>query len=237
LTDHDIDVSGIRIIPDEFTAGAYITTDMADNQITGFNPGAMKHPSNYRFPVLPGENATGALGIISPGNMDDMRAYSRRYKELNIPYIFDPGQQIPALKDLKNGALEELIEGAWMLISNDYELDLIQEATGFDTKALLDKTAVVITTLGEKGSVVMTRQGKSHVPAVKTKKVLDPTGAGDAYRSGLIKGLILQKDLVEAAGMGATCAGYAVEAYGTQAHWFDEKSFWKRYADNFSKIS
>ena len=229
LEDHGIDISGIKIIEDEFTAGAYITTDMADNQITGFNPGAMKFASDFEFAAF---SNTG-IGIISPGNLEDMIDYSRKYKEMNMPYIFDPGQQIPALKDFDANALGELINRSKILISNDYELDMIKDATGFDETELLNRTTAIIVTLGDKGSMVITRQEKHEINAVKTEKVVDPTGAGDAYRAGLIKGLMMGKSLKEAAQIGATCAGYSVECYGTQTHRFDLKDFWKRYQENF----
>ncbi|MBU4316735.1 MAG: carbohydrate kinase family protein [Proteobacteria bacterium] len=232
LLGHGVDLSGVKTIPEEFTAGAYITTDMADNQITGFNPGAMKFASNFALEGRLKDSPVQAMGIVSPGNVEDMLAYSRKYKELNIPYIFDPGQQIPAMEST---VIREMIQGAEILISNDYELDLIKKATGFDDSDLFEQTPFIITTLGEKGSVVLFGQGKmDHIPAVKTRKVVDPTGAGDAFRAGLIKGLILQKDLMVAARMGATCAGYVVECYGTQTHRFTLKDFWTRYEENFA---
>ena len=233
LSDHGVDLAGIRIIPEEFTAGAYITTDLSDNQITGFNPGAMKFASDYNIAGA-GATPSASLGIISPGNLDDMIHYSRKYKALDIPYIFDPGQQIPALKDFDTAALGELIDGARILIANDYELDLIKDATGLDEDAMLAKTPAIIVTLGEEGAMVMTREGRQAVKAVKTTSVMDPTGAGDAFRAGLIKGLVMNKDLADAARMGATCAGYAVEHYGTQEHSFDLAGFWRRYEENFS---
>lgn len=231
LTGHGIDLSGIRVIADEFTAGAYITTDLADNQITGFNPGAMKYGSGYAFEGRGEDPANGALGIVSPGNVEDMLAYSRKYKQMKVPYIFDPGQQIPAMD---GETIRELIQGAMLLISNDYELDLIKKATGFNDSDLLDRTPCVITTLGERGSVVLFGKGNMEpIPAVKTRQVVDPTGAGDSYRAGLIKGMILKKNMTEAARMGATCAGYAVECYGTQTHRFTLEEFWNRHKENF----
>jgi adenosine kinase len=231
LSDHGIDVSQIRILPEEFTAGAYITTDMADNQITGFNPGAMKYPSKCSFIMDKGASANSFLGIVAPGNAEDMLDYSRKYKELKIPFIFDPGQQIPALgSDL----LREMTDGADILISNDYELDLIKKITAYTDADLLERTRVIITTLGEKGSVLISKQGKTWIPAAKAGKVVDPTGAGDAFRAGLIKGLAMDKDLSQAARMGAVCGAYAVECYGTQAHVFTEESFWIRYNENFA---
>lgn len=227
LAQNGIDMSGLKLKPEVFTSGAYITTDLSDNQITGFNPGAMKFTSDYSFEGVDPENS---LAIVSPGNVDDMLIYSRKYKELKIPYIFDPGQQIPVLTA---ESLAEMIDGSRMLISNDYELDMIKQATRLTSSELLSRTLAIITTLGENGSVVLDGNGEEKIPVVKTDKVVDPTGAGDAYRAGMIKGMIMGKTLGESARMGATCAAYAVECHGTQEHRFTVDEFWKRYKDNF----
>jgi adenosine kinase len=227
LKNHDLSVQGIRRITEELTAGAYITTDKADNQITGFNPGAMKYPSLFDFS---GIDSHKALAIIAPGNLEDMVAYPRRCREEDIPYIFDPGQSIPALS---GDALMEALTGARLLISNDYELEMILKATGQKKDQLLARTGGIITTLGEDGSLVCTQRGESRIPAVSPSRVLDPTGAGDAYRAGLIMGLARDKDLLDAACMGSVCATYAVECYGTQGHRFTPEGFWKRYRETF----
>jgi adenosine kinase len=216
-------LTGVRRIDEEFTAGAYITTDLADNQITGFNPGAMRHTSDYRFGA---ETAADALAIVSPGNLEDMLLYSRRYKEMGVPYIFDPGQSIPALSA---DDLLEMVTGAHLFVSNDYELELVRRATGLGTVGLLQRCARVVTTLGEKGSQVTTSAGVVTIPALAVEKVLDPTGAGDAYRAGLIKGMVLGRDFLEAARMGSVCASFAIEKQGTQEHRFDAASFQRRF--------
>jgi adenosine kinase len=227
LAENGIDMSGLKLKSEVFTSGCYITTDMSDNQITGFNPGAMKFTSEYAFE---GVNPESSLAIISPGNTEDMLIYSRRYKELGIPYIFDPGQQIPVLTP---ESLTEMVDGSRMLISNDYELDMIKKATGLTTDELMARTRTIITTLGETGSVIREGGNEEKIPAAKAEKVVDPTGAGDAYRAGMIKGVIDGKPLAEAARMGAACGAYAVECYGTQEHRFTVEEFWKRYQDNF----
>jgi adenosine kinase len=227
LEENEIPTTGIRIIPKEFTAGAYITTDLSDNQITGFNPGAMKHPC--RYPVETGGDQK-AFGIISPGCLEDMIAYSREFKKNHIPYICDPGQQIPVLT---RDALIEIITGSEMLVSNDYELEMIQKSTGVSRAELLKKTRAIITTLGEEGSLVAERSCDTRIPAVPPDRVLDPTGAGDAFRSGLIKGLLMGKTLPDAARVGATCASYAIAHHGTQEHRFTIAEFWKRHEANF----
>ncbi len=217
-----ISLDTIRRIDDEFTAGAYITTDLADNQITGFNPGAMKQPSLFDFNQV---DPKQAIVIIAPGNQEDMLTYSRMCKERGIFHIFDPGQSIPGLSAEQ---LVEMLTGSSLLISNDYELELIKRATGLEKPEIVSRTGGVITTLGEGGSVICVGGDEAHVPAVGAGRVLDPTGAGDAYRAGLIKGLALGKDLSVAGRMGAVCASYAVTCYGTQEHHFTPEEFWTR---------
>jgi adenosine kinase len=230
LTEHGLRLDAIRIISDEFTAGAYITTDKADNQITGFNPGAMKYPCLYQ---VDGAEPQETLAIVAPGNLDDMLTYSKSYRERNIPYIFDPGQSIPALST--DGLIEGLT-GSRLFISNDYELEMVIRSTGMQKSDLLKKTGAVITTLGERGSMISTSEGDVQIPAVPVERVLDPTGAGDAFRAGLIKGLVMGKSLVVAGQMGAVCAGYSVECQGTQCHRFSQKEFWARYEACFGRM-
>ena len=229
LRQHALPLDGIRFISEELTAGAYITTDMADNQITGFNPGAMKYPSLYEVDhaQLPDK-----LAIVAPGNVEDMVNYSLSYKEHNIPYIFDPGQQITSMSA---DQLTDLVGGSKLLIANDYELELIVQKTGLTRDELLTRTEAIIVTLGENGSIIRTTQGETKIGVAKPSKVLDPTGAGDAYRAGLIKGLVLGKELAAAARMGATCASYAVEYQGTQEHAFTQEEFWARHKAAFGE--
>ena len=212
----------IKIIDDEFTASAYITTDKADNQITGFNPGAMKYSSSFDFYRL---RPKETLMIISPGNLEDMVNYPRFCKTRGIDYIFDPGQSLPML-DAKD--LIQAIEGCRILISNDYELDLIMSKTGLSKETLRRRARMIIVTLGELGSKVFTPDGEISVSAVKPMRVEDPTGAGDSYRGGLISGLIRGKDIEQCAKMGSVCASFAVECYGTQEYRFSPEEFNER---------
>ena len=222
LTKNGISTEYIRIVEDEFTAGAYITTDRADNQITGFNPGAMKYSSSLDFDKLDRSNT---LLIISPGNLEDMVNYPRESKVRGIDYIFDPGQSLPMLnaKDLV-----QAIEGCRILISNDYELDLIMSKTGLNKEALLSRAGTIIVTLGALGSKVFTPDCEITVPVVRPKTVEDPTGAGDSYRAGLIAGLIAGRDIEQCARMGSVCASFAVECHGTQEHKFTIEEFHER---------
>ncbi|HNZ64697.1 MAG TPA: carbohydrate kinase family protein [Smithella sp.] len=222
LTKNGISTENIKIIADEFTAGAYITTDQSDNQITGFNPGAMKYRSTIDF----NQFAAGkTIVIVSPGNFDDMVEYPRACKVKGIDYILDPGQSLP-LWD-KNDLIQA-IEGCRILIVNDYELSLIMSKTGLSKNALLKMAGTIITTLGELGSQVSTLTSEIAIPPVKLKKVVDPTGAGDAYRGGLLSGLVQGKDIVASAKMGSVSASYAVETYGTQEYSYTSEEFHTR---------
>jgi len=219
LTQHGIPTDHLRIIEEEFTAGAYITTDKADNQITGFNPGAMKYSSNLDFDAL---DPAGTLLIVSPGNLSDMINYPLACKAKGIDYIFDPGQSLPMLEPQD---LVQAIEGCRLLICNDYELDLIMSKTNLRQSDLLTLTNTIIVTLGESGSKIITKAGQTHIHTCKPIQVLDPTGAGDSYRGGLLSGLIRGLDIIESARLGSTCASFAVECYGTQTYAFTSEEF------------
>lgn len=220
--ENGISTEGIRIIPDEFTAGAYITTDRADNQITGFNPGAMKHRSEIDFDEF---DPKKTIVIVSPGNFEDMVAYPRECKARGIDCILDPGQSLPMWD--KND-LAEAIDGCSILIVNDYELGLILNKTGLDKNKLLGMASTIITTLGESGSQISTKDQEINVPAYHVKKVVDPTGAGDSYRGGLLSGLVNGKDIEQCAWIGSVCASFSVETYGTQEYRFSPEEFHQR---------
>lgn len=214
-----ISTEHIRIVDEEFTASAYITTDRADNQITGFNPGAMKYTSSLDFDKLAPEET---LMIISPGNLEDMVRYPRLCKERGIDYIFDPGQSLPMLD---SEGLAEAITGCRILISNDYEIDLIAKKVRMGKGDLIERAGAVIVTMGELGSKVLTRDAETAIPLVRARQVLDPTGAGDSYRGGLMTGLVKGMEIEECARMGSVCASFAVECYGTQEYSFTTDEF------------
>lgn len=230
LQKNDISVEGIKIIHEDFTAGAYITTDKADNQITGFNPGSMKCQSEYTFKNIDSQNS---IALIAPGNLMDMIDYAKIYKSKGIKYICDPGQSLTAWED---NLLRDWIDGSSLLISNDYELEMIMKKTGMDKNGLLGLTKTIITTLGEKGSLISTPESEINIPPAKILNILDPTGAGDAYRAGFLKGIITGKDIETAAKMGAVTAIYAVECYGTQGHYYTYDEFIERYNNNFGEL-
>lgn len=219
LAKKGVSTETIRIVESELTASAYITTDKADNQITGFNPGAMKYTSSLDFDML---DAKDTIVSVSPGNLDDMVNYPHLCKAKGIGYIFDPGQSLPMLDGRK---LIQAIDGCRILIANDYEMDLITSKTGLQKEALLKLAGTIIVTKGETGSLVSTTAKEFTIPAAKPDKVVDPTGAGDAYRGGLIQGLVQNKDIEVCAKMGSVCASFCVECYGTQDYGFSREEF------------
>lgn len=224
-----VSLEGITRYDTEFTAGAYILTDRNNNQITAFNPGAMRNSTRYAFDRLGPDDFV----IVSPGNVDDMRNIPRIAKEKGARCIFDPSQQLPVL----DGALlTEVIAGAFMLVCNDYEFELICKKTGKTPAEILGMTQYAITTLGDKGSRVQTGGATDHVAAVTPREVVDPTGAGDAFRGGLLKGLSLGKSVLESARIGSAAASFCVEMHGTQAPFTLEecqKRHWDAFGANF----
>ncbi len=227
LEKHGLPMDGVHFVDDDFTAAAYITTDLSDNQITGFNPAAMGQPCGFDFSGL---SSGSCIGIVSPGNLEEMMSFPAKYRELDVPYLFDPGQNTTAFSGEQ---LLSAIEGSHMLITNDYELELIMNATGLDKAELMEKTDMLVTTLGEEGSRVIKKGSVINIPAVKADTVADPTGAGDAFRSGLLKGMVLGVDMETCCRLGATCASFCVEEKGTQEHAFSKEQFVTRYESAF----
>lgn len=228
LGDLGVDLTKVRIVKNSRTAVATMITDRADNQIASFCPGAMFNSCPIKYNKI----LENSMAIISPGNMKDMVNLSRLYAKNNIPYIFDPGQQIPVLTKKE---LKKCVEGAKIFISNDYELSMVSKKTGWSEKKILDQVEILATTLGERGSIIKTKNSIYKIKPAKPKKIVDPTGAGDAYRAGLIKGLIEDWPLQMAGEFAGTIACYAVENYGTQNHKFTFKETKKRYEKNFNK--
>ncbi len=224
MEENGVGVSGVRVIDPERTASAYIMTDQGDNQITGFHMGAMLHSADFSFDFY---DMSNALGVVSPGNLEDMANFSQYYKENGVAYVFDPGQSLPAWTA---DGLRECIDGATVLIANDYEIGLIANMTGLDEGALAGLAKAVIVTKGEHGSELRVGGEVTPIPVVTPRQALDPTGAGDAYRGGLVKGMVEGKTLAEAALMGSVCASFAVEVQGTQEYRFTMDEFNERLA-------
>jgi adenosine kinase len=229
LVEQGIDVSGIRIYEEHSTACAFITTDRADNQITGFHPGAMARAKELSLKEA--WNAKDLLAIVAPDDPEAMVRHCREAKEADIPLYFDPSFQVIAMD---GDVLAEAADGARSVFLNDYEFAVFQEKTGRDEKALLDLAETWVVTLGEKGSEIHRRgREKVAIPAAPVNQVLDPTGAGDAYRAGFLAGVARGLDLAVCGRMGSVSASYAVEAYGTSNHRYTRAEYERRYDEAF----
>jgi adenosine kinase len=230
LAENRLPTRWIKHIPGVLTAGAYITTDLDDNQITAFNPGAMA--SEADLPGFDG-NPADTLVFVAPGNKNDMLGFTERCRRYGVPFFFDPGQ---SLNIWQGEELRQAVAGALCFISNDYELSLFLQMTGWSVDSLYEQARVLITTHGPQGTVVDLRGDKMLIPAVPPEPLCDPTGAGDALRAGILKGLAMGADWLTCCQMGSVAATYAVERYGTQEHRFDWESFRQRYENHFGLL-
>ena len=207
----DISTRYIRHLEGEFTPQAFITTDIDDNQITAFHPGAMME--SHLNKVADTEGMT--LGIVAPDGRDAMFQHSRDFEQLGIPHIFDPGQAMPLFD---GDDLKTLIRQANWLVANDYEFQLIQERTGLSEKEVAAQLEALVITQGGEGSRLITSAGEEHIESVKPEAILDPTGCGDAYRAGLIYGLQNNLDLVTGCRIGALMGALKIAVQGPQTH-------------------
>lgn len=219
-----VDTSGIREIAGESTASGFITTDLSDNQITGFYIGAMSAAGQLSLLDL---EPQPALVIVSPNDPAAMERYPRECRERGIPFVYDPAQQIVRL------SAEQLLDGmhgARCLVGNDYEMELIVSKTGRGIAEILGMTGMIVITKGEQGSVVIEAESETTIPIARPRRVVDPTGAGDAYRAGLLRGLLRGEPATVWGPIASLCAAYAVEQQGTQEHAYTAAEFSARLA-------
>lgn len=226
-----VDISSVNLIKDEFTANMFMLTDKNSCQIAGFYPGAMTCDTDLSEKTFEVNQSADFL-VVGPTMPEAMHNFIKQAKKKNLPYLYDPAQGIPRISE---DDLKEDIEGAEILIGNDYEMALIEKKTGLTKKQILKKVKVLVTTLGEKGSVIESAGKKIHVGIVKPDKVVDPTGAGDAYIAGFLTGFINGFNLRTCGKMGAVLATYAIEKYGTQKHIFTVRQFKKRFEKEFGE--
>jgi len=212
----------VKELPELFTAQAFITTDLDDNQITAFHPGAMMR--SYENHVRDVQGVT--FGIVSPDGREAMLQNADEFAALGIPFIFDPGQALP----LFNGEeFRSFIERADYVTVNDYESSLLQERTGWSTEQITSKVRAYLVTRGPQGSLIYTNEGTHEIPPAHERRVTDPTGCGDAYRAGLIHGLMAGRDLPTCGRMASLMGALKVEHPGTQNQRFD----WPQFAEQF----
>ncbi|MBI3385056.1 carbohydrate kinase family protein [Candidatus Gottesmanbacteria bacterium] len=233
LEKYGVDTSLTKAVPYEFTSSFYVITDKDDNQIGGFYQGAMKHAAELSVKeAKPNKND---YVVIAPTEVTAMVKYAKECNEVGVKYMFDPGMQLPRFTDKE---LWEGVKGADILIGNDYEISVIRKRLSKENGDLLRDVGILITTMGGKGSVIERHvDSEKHefleIPSAKEKEIIDPTGAGDAFRAGFLVGYLNKKDLVTSGKMGNLCATYCIEKYGTTNHEFTRAEFKKRYKENF----
>lgn len=244
LKNHEIDVSYAALSKKLYTSQSLVLTDNADNQITSFYAGAMVENKNLRIyesknlrinkqkknPDSQIHKFLNSFLVISPNTPDAMKNFVNECVSSKIPYMYDPGMQLPRIsdEDLKQG-----IKNCGILIGNDYEIELMKKRVG-DLKP-----PILVTTLGEKGAVVFdhrkAKNAQDVISPAKPREITDPTGAGDAFRAGFLAGYARGFDLKTCGQMGATCAVYTVEKYGTTTHEFTVEEFCERYKENYGE--
>ena len=221
-----IPLDRVKVIGDLFTAQAFITTDLDDNQITAFHPGAMMRSYENHVTDVPDVG----FGIVGPDGYEAMLQNSREFAEAGIPFIFDPGQAMP----LFNGKeLTQMIEQATYVTVNDYESNLLQDKTGLSDKQIAERVQAYLITRGPKGSEVHSKDGMLQIPAATAMRVVDPTGCGDAYRAGLIYGWMHGMDMATTGRIASLMGALKIEHLGPQNQRFDFEQFAEQFRQQF----
>jgi adenosine kinase len=223
-----VDTSGIHLIKGEFTASFFANTDLANSQIASFYPGAMASAADLSLNELDGKRPE--LILISPNDPKAMTRYVVECQQLDIPYIYDPSQQIPRLTDEE---LRQGLEGSLALFVNKYEYEMVRRRTGLTPKDIQGHSHFTVVTLGEEGSVIYTEGEEFEIPVVTPTEITDPTGVGDAFRGGFLAGYARDWGLKTCGQMGAVAAAFCLEQEGPQGHSFSIAEFVSRFRDHF----
>jgi adenosine kinase len=228
LRNNGVDTSLVEVIDGVYTASFFANTDLSNNQIASFYTGAMAYAKDLSIKNL--DKSDVDLVVISPNDPTAMAKYAQECEELKFPYLYDPGQQVVrnAPDDIRDGII-----GAQSLFINEYEFELIQKHTGMSAEAIRNEVEFVVITCGECGSDIWVKDNHFKIPAVAPKKVADPTGVGDAFRGGFLRGQRLGLDWQTCGQMGALAATYCLENRGTQNHTYTHLEFVQRYRENF----
>ena len=216
----------VRVVDSELTAQAFITTDLEDNQITAFHPGAMQHAHLNNV----AEADDVVIGIVAPDGRRGMIEHAEQFAGMGIPFIFDPGQGLPMFEAAD---LDRFIEHANWVAVNDYEWQLLQQKTGWTVRDLTLRVEALIVTRGPKGSSIYTQDGEFEIPCARTSAVIDPTGCGDAYRAGLLHGLMHNLDYETSGRIAAVMGALKIESRGTQNHRATPGEIARRVAESF----
>ncbi|MDP9065798.1 MAG: carbohydrate kinase family protein [Pseudomonadota bacterium] len=227
-----LEVAHVRVVAGTFTAQAFITTDIEHNQITAFHPGAMQQAhlnavaeaaNSARMPPI-------GLGIVAPDGRQAMIEHAAQFAAAGIPFIFDPGQGLPMFDGAE--LLQFIAQATWLTL-NDYEWELMQQKTGLDAGQIVGQVDALIVTRGAEGSRIFTKGRTYEIPAAKPQRVIDPTGCGDAYRAGLIHGLLRGYDWERTGRVGALMGALKIESRGPQNYRFTASDFQSRYQASF----
>lgn len=230
LKKHNVSTLGIREYAKEMMGSYFVITDIDDNQIGSFYGGATKYAD--KLSVTDVSEKSSVFVVLAPTDPTAMKKYVDECQKLRLPYLYDPAFQIGSFSadELRNG-----ISGAQILIGNDYEISLMAKKLSISENKLLLSVPVAIVTLGAKGSTIYSKGHQYDIPTAKPKAIVDPTGAGDAYRGGFLAGYLRGVDLQACGQMGAVAAAYTVELYGTVTHKFTPSQFCRRYQRNFGQ--
>ncbi len=228
LRRNGVPVEHVRVLDGEFTAQGFVTTDLDDNQIWAFHPGAMQQA--HLNSVADAKDI--ALGIVAPDGREGMLEHARQFAAAGIPFIFDPGQGLPMFD---GEALRAFIGQAQWVAVNDYEWQVVQQKTGWSERQVCERVAALIVTRGASGSVIHTKEERIEIPCAKAAAVVDPTGCGDAYRAGLLHGLLRGLDWESTGRIAAVMGAIKIESRGTQNHRLTREQIARRLAESFGE--
>jgi adenosine kinase len=226
MDEKEIERTHVQIIDEAFTGQAFITTDLDDNQITAFHPGAMSFAHHNKV----SDAADITIGIISPDGRDGMLEHASQFHGQDIPFIFDPGQGMPMFSGEELN--DFIVKASWVSV-NDYEWQMMQDKTGLSPHEVAERVQALIITRGSEGSVVYTSNKQYTIPVAKVENIVDPTGCGDAFRAGLLYGLMNELDWDTTGRIASLMGAIKIEHHGTQKHKFDRESFNTRFEENF----
>ena len=228
LESKGVDTRFVREIPGKYTASFFANTDLSNNQIATFYTGAMANAAEISMLELVDQHPE--VVVISPNDPKAMDQYVAQCKELNIPYLYDPSQQIVRVdpQELRRG-----VDGAAGLFVNDYEFELLQKHTGLTENQILSMVEFMVVTHGKDGAIIYVEGEEYRIPTVPPEKIVDPTGVGDAFRGGFLRGYQLGLDWQTCGQMGALAATFCLEQRGTQSHSYTPAEFVARYRTCF----
>ncbi len=222
----NIDTSLVRTVAEELTAQAYITTDLDDNQITAFHPGAMDHSHSNKVPADRGIE----LGIVSPDGRQGMLEHAAQFVDAGVPFIFDPGQGLPMFD---GDELNQFVDLATWVTVNDYEGQLLQDRCGQPLEEIAKRVKALVLTRGSEGSWIYTDGERLDIPAVEAAELSDPTGCGDAYRAGLLFGLRHGFSWADTGRLASLIGAIKIAHRGTQNHVFDKATLSRDFESTF----